>query len=239
MGRQDLPYEADGLSMVGSLHRPSQAGHAPGVLVFPEAFGFGSHAMGKAARIASELGYVALACDLWGDRRELPGLADVMPAVEALANDADALRRRVTGALAALRAQPGVDTTRIAAVGYCFGGTMAFELAACADIRAAVGIHSRLQFPSLEGAANGITGQILALLGADDPGNPPEVLESFARPLTEAGVDWEVTLYGGVVHSFTNPDAAAKGQPDVLRYDARADQRSWKQMAGLFQEALA
>ncbi|WP_176141681.1 dienelactone hydrolase family protein [Sphingopyxis flava] len=239
MAGQDLRYDAGGLSMVGSLHRPSQEGIAPGVLVFPEAFGFSSHATGKAARIANELGYVALACDLWGDRRELPGLADVTPAVEALASDAAALRCRVTSALVALRAQPGVDTTRIAAVGYCFGGTMAFELAACADIRAAVGIHSRLQFPSLDGGASGIKGRIMALLGADDPGNPPEVQESFARPLTEAGVDWEMTLYGGVVHSFSNPDAAEKGQPDMLRYDARADRRSWTQMASLFEEALA
>ena len=239
MPGQDLRYEADGLTMIGSLHRPSGAGPAPGVLVFPEAFGLGEHAIRKAERIASELGYVALACDLWGERKQLTSMAEVMPALGDLTSDVAKLRGRVGAALKTLTGQSGVDAGRIAAIGFCFGGTMSFELATCSDIKAAIGFHSGLQVPSLANDARQIKGKILALLGADDPGIPPEARTEFTRLLTEAGVDWQMTLYGGVVHSFTNPDADKAGQPEFLRYDARADKRSWRQMAGLLEEVFA
>ena len=237
MPGQELRYQADGLAMVGSLHRPARAGPAPGVLVFPSALGLGDHAIGKAERIARELGYVALAADLWGGRRQL-GLAEVMPALDALTADVRGLRARVGGALAALAGQPGVDAGRIAAIGFCLGGTMAFELATCSDIKAAIGFHSGLEVPSLAADAQAIKGKILALLGADDPSIPPEARSAFTRRLTEAGVDWQMTLYGGVVHSFTNPEADSAGMPNVLRYDARADRRSWAQMTDLLAEAF-
>jgi dienelactone hydrolase len=225
--------------MVGSLHRPTKAGAAPGVLVFPEAFGLGDHAISKAERIASELGYVALACDLWGERKQLTSMAEVMPALGALTTDVTGLRGRVRSALKALTEQPGVDASRVAAIGFCFGGTMSFELATCSDVKAAIGFHSGLKVPSLAADARQIKGKILALLGADDPGIPPDARTEFTSLLTEAGVDWQMTLYGGVVHSFTNPDADKAGQPDFLRYDARADKRSWKQMATLLDEVFA
>ena len=239
MAGQDLRYQADGLTMVGSLHRPAKGGPAPGVLVFPEAFGLSAHAIGKAERIAGELGYVALACDLWGERKQLTDMAALGPALGALTGEPSRLRAQVRAALETLRAQDGVDATRIAAIGFCFGGTMAFELATCSDISAAVGFHSGLQVPSLAAEAGRIKGKILALLGADDPGVPPEMRTEFTRLLSEAGVDWQMTLYGGVVHSFTNPDADKAGQPGFLRYDAPADRRSWTQMAALLGEVFA
>ena len=239
MPGQELRYEAEGLAMIGSLHRPAKAGAAPGVLVFPEAFGLGDHAISKAERIANELGYVALAADLWGERKQLTSIAEVMPALGALTSDVKSLRGRVSSALQTLSEQPGVDASRIAAIGFCFGGTMAFELATCSDIKAAIGFHSGLQVPSLASDAGQIRGKILALLGADDPGIPPEARTEFTRLLTEAAVDWQMTLYGGVVHSFTNPEADKAGQPDFLRYDARADKRSWMQMAALLEEVFA
>lgn len=239
MAGQELRYQAGDLDMIGSLHRPAGPGAAPGVLVFPEAFGLGGHAMAKAERIASELGYVALACDLWGERRQLNGMAEVMPALGALTADIPAFQTRVTSALAALRAQEGVDGARVAALGFCFGGTMSFELAACSDIKAAIGFHSGLKVPSiLAGDASKITARILAMIGHDDPAIPQDTRTDFMRLLTEAGVDWQLTLYGGVVHSYTNPDADKAGMPDVLRYDARADRRSWRQMASLLEEAF-
>jgi dienelactone hydrolase len=239
MPGQELRYEADGLKMVGSLHRPAKGGRAPGVLVFPEAFGLSGHAMEKAERIAQELGYVALACDLWGERKQLTGLDQVMPALGALASNIAGLHARVTGPLQALTSQEGVDGSQIAAMGFCFGGTMSFELATTADIKAAIGFHSGLQGPSLASDAKKIKGKILALLGADDPGIPAEQRNEFIRLLTEAGVDWQMTLYGGVVHSFTNKDADKVGAPEFARYDAKADARSWRQMAALLEEVFA
>jgi dienelactone hydrolase len=242
MPGQELRYEADGLGMVGALYRPSapRAGPAPGVLVFPEAFGLGAHALERAERIAEELGYVALACDLWGERRQMTSLPEVMPMLQALTADIPAIQARVTAPLTALTAQAGVDGDKIAAIGFCFGGTLAFELAAGgADLRAAIGFHSGLKVPSLAaGGASRIRGKVLAMIGQDDPAIPPDTRADFIRVLSEAGVDWQMTLYGGVVHSFTNPAADAAGNPAVLRYDAGADRRSWRQMTGLLEEAF-
>jgi len=241
MAGEELRYEADGLSMSGALFRPAKAtGATPGVLVFPEAFGLSAHALERAERIASELGYVALACDLWGERKQVTSLPEVMPMLGALMSDVPGMQSRGTAPLAALRAQAGVDGGRIAALGFCFGGTMSFELATCSDIKAAIGFHSGMKVPSLAaGGAGGVgSTKILAMIGQDDPAIPPDTRAEFIRVLTEAGVDWQVTLYGGVVHSFTNPEADGAGMPNVLRYDARADRRSWAQMTDLLAEVF-
>jgi dienelactone hydrolase len=210
------------------------------VLVFPEAFGLGGHALGVAERIAGELGYAALACDLWGERRLVTNLPEVMPMLQALMGDIPGMRARLTTPLQRLQAQDGVDPTRIAAIGFCFGGTCAFELATCSDIKAGIGFHSGLKVPSLAagGAAGITTTKILAMIGQDDPAIAPDSRADFIRILSEAGVDWQMTLYGGVVHSFTNPEADAAGMPNVLRYDAKADRRSWAQMSDLLKEVF-
>jgi dienelactone hydrolase len=241
MAGQELRYEANELRMVGSLCRPAKASaKTPGVLVFPEAFGLGAHALKVAERIADELGYVALACDLWGERLQLTSLPEVMPKLQALLGDIPAMQALVTAPLKALAAQDGVDSGRIAAVGFCFGGTCSFELAAGgADLKAAIGFHSGLKAPSLAtGGANHIRGKVLAMIGQDDPAIAPDTRAEFIRILSDAGVDWQMTLYGGVVHSFTNPEADAAGMPAVLRYDVRADRRSWGQMRMLLEEVF-
>jgi dienelactone hydrolase len=239
MPGQDLSYDAAGLTMIGELHRPSGSGSRPAVLVFPEAFGFSPHAQKVASRLADELGYVALACDLWGERKRVTDLAEVMPMLGALNADIPALRARVQTPLQALKAQDGVDANRIAAIGFCFGGTMAFELSTCSPIKAAIGFHSGLKAPSLAADASKITAKVLAMIGADDPAIPEDTRGAFAQTLREAGVDWQLHLYGGVVHSFTEPAADAMGNPAVLRYDARADRRSWASMAVLLAEVFA
>lgn len=237
MSVQDLAYAADGIDMLGSLHRPPGERAAPGVLVFPEAFGLGDHAIDVADRIARELGYVALACDLHGGRR-IPEMAEASQLLAPLRQGADRVRARTVDSLKALVAQDGVDASRIAAIGFCFGGTMAFELALTgADLKAAIGLHCGLQVSSAQDAGQ-IKGKVMALLGADDPGAPPEQRAAFEKMLTDAGVDWQMTLYGGVVHSFTNKEIDKLGRPDFARYDARADRRSWSQMAALLNEAF-
>src|SRR5579859_6028997 len=117
-------------------------------------------------------------------------------AFELALASAEKVRARTGDALAALLAQPGVDASRIAAIGFCFGGTMAFELAlAGADIKAAIGFHSGLEVTSPQDAGK-IRGKVMALLGAEDPGIPADQREAFHRMLTDAGVDWQMSLYG-------------------------------------------
>jgi dienelactone hydrolase len=240
MKTENVRYEADGLQMIGHFAWDERAsGARPAVLVFPEAFGLGDHAKQRAERLASEFGYAALACDLHGEQSVISDLAQVMPLLGPLRADAGKVRARTVKALEALVARPQVDARRVAAIGFCFGGTMSYELALSgADIRAAIGFHSGLQVTS-PGDAKQIKGKVMALLGADDPGIPPDQRAAFEAMLREGGVDWQMSLYGGVVHSFTNEQADRLGRPEFARYNADADRRSWKQMSDLLAEVFA
>jgi len=235
---ETLAYEADGLAMVSHFYvDDATAGPRPGILVFPEAFGLGEHAKSRAERLAG-LGYAALACDLHGQGRIVASLEEVMGLIGPMMQNPAGTRARAQGALEALRARPEVDGTKVAAIGYCFGGTMALELARSgAAILAAVGFHSGLATARPEDAKN-IRGKVLVCIGADDPGVPPEQRAAFETEMRAGGVNWRMHLYGGVVHSFTNPEAEKLGRPEFARYDARADARSWAEMMALFGEAF-
>jgi dienelactone hydrolase len=151
---------------------------------------------------------------------------------------ADPANRSTVNALAALVARPEVDPSRIAAIGFCFGGTLTYELALTgADIKAAIGFHSGLTVTSPADAEH-IRAKVLALLGADDPSITAADRSAFEGMLRGRGVDWQMTLYGGVVHSFTNPNADKLGRPEFARYDANADARSWTQMNNLLAEVF-
>jgi dienelactone hydrolase len=239
MKTESVHYEADGLKMIGHLaYDETISGSRPAVLVFPEAFGLGDHAKSRAERIASEFGYVGMACDLHGEQKLVTQIDQVMTLLQPLRTDAAKVRARTVKALDALVGRPEVDAGRVAAIGFCFGGTMSFELALVgADIKAAVGFHSGLHVTSPDDAKQ-VRAKVLALLGADDPSIPAEAREAFSEMLNEGGVDWQITVYGGVVHSFTNKHADRMGRPDFARYDAKADARSWRQMSDLLAEAF-
>jgi dienelactone hydrolase len=238
MHTEILKYEADGLNFESHLFfDESQTGKRPAVLVFPEAFGLGEHAKSKARRVA-ELGYVALASDLHGEGKIIGDLATVMGVVGALMADPSGTRARARAGLTALRARPEVDTARIAAIGYCFGGTMALELARSgSDVVGVAGFHSGLGTARPQDASN-IRGKVLVCIGADDPMIGAEPREAFVQEMRAGGVDWQMELYGGVVHSFTNPEADKLGNP-ALKYDAKADNRSWVKLRGFFEEIFA
>lgn len=236
MHTEILNYEADELQMRGHLfYEAAQAGKRPGVLVFPEAFGLGAHAKSRAERLAA-LGYVALACDLHGGEKLYDDLSEVLGLIGPLREHPEHTRARAAGGLQALLARPEVDASRIAAIGYCFGGTMALELARSgAAIAGAVGFHSGLATAAPQDAAN-IKGKVLVCIGADDPSIDPAQRSAFEAEMRDGKVDWQMHLYGGVVHSFTNPAADKLGRPDFARYDAAADARSWASMQALFGE---
>ena len=231
-----LAYGADGLRMASHFYVDDQfSGPRPGVLVFPEAFGLGEHAKSRAERLAG-LGFGALACDLHGDGRIISSLDEVMGVIGPMMQDPTRTRARAKGGLEAILARPEVDKARIAAIGYCFGGTMALELARSgADIAAAVGFHSGLATAAPQDAKN-IKGKVLVCIGADDPAIPGEQRVIFEQEMRSAGIDWQMHLYGGVAHSFTDPDAGNLGRPELARYNGGADERSWSAMMGLFGE---
>lgn len=236
MRTETLTYEADGLHMVSHMYFDERTdARRPGVLVFPEAFGLGDHAKSRAERLAG-IGYVALACDLHGDGRLLHNLDEALALVRPLRADPSRARTRATAALDAFTGRPEVDPAKVAAIGYCYGGSMALELARSGAILAGVvGFHSGLATVAPQDARN-IKGKVLVCIGADDPSIPPDQRNAFEAEMREGRVDWQMNLYGGVVHSFTNPEADRRGQPERARYDAKADTRSWAEMCAFFEE---
>ena len=179
-----------------------------------------------------------MACDLHGQQEVIRNFNAVLARLQTIRTSAAKVRARTANALAALAARPEVDPSRVAAIGFCFGGTLTYELAlAGADIKAAIGFHSGLAVTS-PGDAKLIRAKVLALLGADDPSIPSADRSAFEAMLRDGGVDWQMTLYGGVLHSFTNPNADELGRPEFARYDANADARSWTQMSNLLAEVF-
>ncbi len=239
MSPETIDYQADGLRMLGHLARPETTGAArPGVLVFPEAFGLSAHAKSRADRLAS-LGYVALAADLHGEQYVTSKLDEALGLLAPLREEPARIRARAKGAMDALLAQPGVDGKRIAAIGFCFGGTMALELARSgADVAGIVGFHSGLATKA-PGDAKNISGRVLVCIGADDPSIDAGQRAAFEEEMRAGRVNWQMSVYGGTVHSFTNPDADKLGRPEFARYSEQADRRSWSEMQTLFGEVLA
>jgi dienelactone hydrolase len=236
MRSEILSYEADGLQMKSHLYFDgSVSGPRPGVLVFPEALGLGDHAKEKARRLA-EAGYVALACDLHGDGAFITDMPTIMALLGELMQAPTRIEARARAGLDALLGTGAVDPSRVASIGFCFGGTMSLELARGGnDVAGVVGFHSGLGTARPEAAKN-IKGKVLVLIGADDPGIGPEARAAFESEMREGKVDWQMKLYGGVVHSFTNVEADKMGRPDFARYDKAADERSWAEMLAFFNE---
>lgn len=238
MHHETLTYQADGLTMQSQLFFEPGAGKRAGVLVFPEAFGLGEHAISRAERLAG-LGYIALACDLHGNGHVEDGLEAAIGLLKPLFADPSRTRARAAGGLQALAARPEADPARMAAIGFCFGGTMALELARSgADVRAVVGFHSGLGTAAPKTDAKAIKAKVLVCIGADDPMIPADQRAEFESEMRDAGVDWQMDLYGGTVHSFTNQEAAKRNMLDAIRYSPEADARSWAAMRELFSETL-
>jgi dienelactone hydrolase len=237
MKTQDIEYHADGARLVGQLVvDDAKAGKRPGIIVAHEGGGLTDHAKNSARRLA-EAGYIAFALDYYGDGKPLTDMNEVMPRLGVWMADPTGIRVRAHAALEVLMAQPETDSTRLAAIGYCFGGTTALEMARAGDpLRAVVGFHAGLASakPAQAGAVKAV---VLAQIGADDPIVPPEQRAAFEQEMTSAKVDWRMTLFGGVGHSFTNPGVNALGRAGFA-YDKSADERSWRAMLDLFDEVF-
>ena len=236
MKTTDIDYSVGGAKYVGYLAvDEARAGKRPGVLLAPEGPGLGDLCKSFARKLA-DLGYVAYALDYHGGGRivEMP---EVMSRIQGFMANPQGIRDIATTALGVLKSQPQTDTSRLAAIGYCFGGTTALELARSgADIKAAVGFHSGLGTSRPQDAAN-IKAKILVNIGTDDPVIPKEQRAAFEQEMNAAKVDWRMNLFGGVGHSFTNPDVDAMGLPG-FGYHAETDRRSWRAMLDLFAETI-
>jgi dienelactone hydrolase len=235
MKTQSIEYEDGNVTLRGVVAFDDATSHQrPGVLVMPEAFGLGTHATQRAERLAS-LGYAALAGDPYGNGLEVTDLQEAIKRASALREDPATFRQRARVALDTLASPPQVDASRLAAIGYCLGGTFALELARDgAPLRGVVSFHGGLETPR-PAVAGQVKAKILVCTGADDPFVPVAQVNALAEEMTKAQADWQIIRYGGTVHSFTNPDADRVGVPGIA-YNTLADARSWKAMATFFEE---
>lgn len=236
MKTEVIQYHVDGLAMAGTLWTGGGTHRRPAILVCHEGPGQDDTARNYAKRLA-ELGYIAFALDYVGGGRQELDREKMMARIMALSAAPDRTVAIGRAGLDILLSQPQADPGRTAAIGFCFGGTMAFELArAGVPLKAAVGFHAGLG--TRAPARIGMTTRILALIGADDPMIPPAQRDAFIAEMTAAKADWQLLLYGGVQHSFTNPAAARFNLPGIV-YDPVAEQRSWAAMRQLLDEVLS
>jgi dienelactone hydrolase len=232
----EVDYSVGGLACRGYLARPDDDDSHPGVLILHDWLGVTDYVRMRADLLA-RLGYTALAADVYGaDVRPPPSEA---PAVAgSYYGNRPLWRERVTGGFDRLLAEPSVDRGRTAAIGYCFGGSGALELARTgADLAAVVSFHGALP-TGPDGEARQIRAKLLVLRGAIDPVVPDDAVTAFEDELRQApDLDWQLTTYSGAMHAFTLPDA---NSPDHgAQFNAVAERRSWQAMKAFLAEALA
>jgi dienelactone hydrolase len=238
MKRTTLPYRDSTADLQGILVSGDTAsGRRPGIVLFPDARGIGTHAIACAERLA-RLGFVVLVADLYGGGRTAPDVPAAIDLMNALRADNARWRERAQAAHLALSRHDAVDATRLAAIGYCFGGTTALELAQTgAPLGAVVSFHGGLASVTPDGAAN-IKGTVLVCHGAADALVTMAQLACFEQHMGTTGVDWQVHVYGGAAHGFTNPELLHANLPNHAYHEA-ADRRSWAAMLDLFEDVFA
>jgi dienelactone hydrolase len=213
---------------------PQKDAKLPGILIVHEWTGINDHIRQRAEMLA-KLGYIAFAADIYGKGIRPATSAEAAKTAGAYKNDRPLMRARVAAGLETLKAQKLVDQQRIAAIGYCFGGTTVLELARSgADIKGFVSFHGGLSTPTPQDAKN-IRGKVLVLHGADDPYVKAEEVAAFQNEMRTAGADWQFVSYGNAVHSFTNR-AAGSDNSKGAAYNEKADTRSWEAMKIFFAE---
>jgi dienelactone hydrolase len=237
---EEITYSADGTTLKGYIARPAGAsGKRPAVLVVHEWWGNNAYSR-KRADMLAELGYVALAVDMFGDGKTVDNPKEAGALAGEASKNMDVSEKRFAAARALLAGQPDVDAKRIAAIGYCFGGGMALQMARRGvDLAGVVSFHGSLgtQTPAKTGA---VKAKLLVLNGAADPFVKPDTIAAFKKEMQDAGVAYTFIDYPGAVHAFTNPAATENGKKFnlPLAYDADADKKSWAEMEGFLKTVL-
>jgi dienelactone hydrolase len=229
-----IPYTEGADAFDAYVAHPDAAGPRPGVLVCHMYGGRGAFVEERARKLA-ELGYVGAAIDLYGIGKRGTDRASSNALMMELVGDPPRLRRRIAAAFEAVRALPGVDSERMGAIGFCFGGTCAILAARMGlPLRGVVSFHGMLKIG--EKLDEKLRAKILVLHGQDDSMAPPSDLGAFAEEMKRIDADWQLHAYPRVMHAFTNPRANDPAFGTV--YDAEADRRSWIEMQRFFEDVL-
>ena len=239
---KEVTYRANGTLLKGYIaYDDAIQGKRPGVLVVHEWWGLGDYAR-KRARMLAQLGYTALALDMYGEGRQAHHPDDAGKFAGELAKNLPLAKTRFEAAMEYLRQQKNVDAKNIAALGYCFGGSVVLQMARLGeDLKGVVSFHGNLatEHPAQPGE---VRARIISFTGTDDPMIPAEQVAAFKQEMEKAGADYKVVTFAGAKHSFTNPAADEYGRKFnlPLAYDAAADKESWNEtknfLAGIFKQ---
>ena len=234
---RSVEYTVGGTTFEGYLaYEDGAKGKRPGVLVVHDWLGVDDWAKEQARGLA-EMGYVAFAADMYGKGVRPANQKEAAAEAGKVKGDRKLMRARVNGALETLRKQEQVDPEKLAAIGFCFGGTTVLELARSgADVDAVVSFHGGLDTPS-PAEAKGVKAYVLVLHGADDPHVPAKQVEGFVEEMKAAEARWQLNMYGNAVHSFTRPDAGNDPSKGAA-YNEAVAKRAWGAMKLLFEEVL-
>jgi dienelactone hydrolase len=235
---EPVAYKQDTASLEGLLvYETAGKGKLPGIVLVPDWMGMTDLAKQYGERVA-KLGYVVLVADIYGKNVRPKDMKEASATSGIYKNDRALMRARAKAALEQLLKSPRVDASRTAAMGFCFGGGVALELARSgADLDAVVTFHGSLDTPHPEDAKN-IKAKVLVLHGADDPFVPQDQVKAFEDEMRAAKTDWSLVKYGNAVHAYTNPGAGndpSKG----MAYNPEAEKRSFRAMQDFYQETLA
>lgn len=236
MHTQTVDYQAGDLTCEGYLASNHSSDKRPVVVICHAWAGLGDEERGAAHRLA-DLGYVAFAADVFGKGvRGDPG-GDNSHLIGPLMGDRALLKRRLEAAVQAAKAQPGVDAERVGAIGYCFGGLCALDMARgdIGGVKGVVSFHGLFAAPGLGEQAQ-ISSKVLICHGWNDPLAPPKDVLAVAQELTAAKADWQLNAYGHAMHAFTVP--AADSPDHGMQYNEAAAHRSWAAMEYFLKEAL-
>jgi dienelactone hydrolase len=235
---EPVDYSSGGVTMKGYIaYDDVKQGKRPGVLVVHEWWGHNEYVR-KRARMLAELGYTALAVDMFGEGKQTTHPAEAGKFTQEVLSNMETAKARFLAALEKLKAHKTVDAQRIAAIGYCFGGGLVLEMArAGLDLDGVVSFHGSLDTknPATPGA---VKAKVLVAHGAADEFVKPEVIKQFEQEMKNAKVDYRLIVYPNSKHSFTNPeaDATAKRANIPVGYNAEADRKSWEDMKKFFKE---
>lgn len=232
---ETVPYRDGDLALEGYLaYDDTRTSPQPAVLVVHEWWGLNEFAKTQVRKLA-ELGYVAFAVDMYGAGKVTEDPREARPWATALYSDPATWRQRAKAGFDVLAGHARVDRDRIAAIGYCFGGATVQQMAwSGLPLKGVVSFHGSLVPPSTDDAKR-TRAQVLILHGAADTHVSDEDLHKYLEALRGSVIDWQLVMYAGAKHSFTNPKADDLGMPGV-GYDARAARRSWQQMRLFFAE---
>jgi dienelactone hydrolase len=235
-GKGDVvEYKHGDVALEGYLAGPASGSADVGVLVIHEWWGHNDYARHRADELA-KLGYAAFALDMYGKGVKTDDAGKAKELSGPFYKDRALFRARAAAGLEQLKSSK-FKPKALAAIGYCFGGTGALELARSgADLKGVVAFHAGLSTPNPADAKN-MKAKVLVCAGGDDGFVPEKEISDFEAEMRAAGVDWQLNSYGGAVHSFTNPDADKHGIKGIA-YNERADKRSWIAMQDFFHEVF-